>query len=77
MKTVQYGCTYCGGLLLAPPVHYVAVFYCDRLKDRAVVIPAVLYGLQALVGMRGALFPGVVEPGSEAGLVPRCSRTWE
>lgn len=30
-------------------VHYVVVFYCDRLKDRAVVIPAVLYGIQALV----------------------------
>ena len=30
-------------------VHYLAVFYCDRLKDRAVIVPHVLCGLHALV----------------------------
>lgn len=30
-------------------VHYLVQFYCDRLKDRAVIIPQVLAGLHALV----------------------------
>ena len=37
---------------LSTAVHYLAVFYCDRLKDRAVVMPHVLCGLHALVGLR-------------------------
>lgn len=30
-------------------VHYLALFYCDRLKDRVAVIPYVLRGLHAMV----------------------------
>ena len=30
-------------------VHYIVAFYCDRLKDKAIVIPHVLTGLHALV----------------------------
>jgi len=35
---------------LISTVHYLVMFYCDRLRDRAVVVPHVLYGLHALVG---------------------------
>ena len=31
-------------------VHYLASFYCDRLKDRVAVLPYVLRGLHAMVG---------------------------
>ena len=30
-------------------VHYIVAFYCDRLKDKAIVIPHVLTGMHALV----------------------------
>ena len=36
-------------LSLSPAVHYLATFYCDRLKDNPLVVPHVLQGLVALV----------------------------
>lgn len=38
-------------LSIHPPhqVHYIVAFYCDRLKDKAIVIPHVLTGIHALV----------------------------
>lgn len=36
-------------LLVDEDVHYLVEFYCDRLKDRAIVLPYVLAGLHVLV----------------------------
>ncbi len=33
-------------------VHYLVEFFCDRLKDRVVILPGVLAALQALVSYR-------------------------
>ncbi len=39
-------------MLLLHAVHYLLQFYCDRLKDRAVVLGAVVSGIHVLVGVQ-------------------------
>ena len=36
-------------------VEYLVMFYCDRLKDRAILLPHVLAGIHAMVGKHSVL----------------------